>query len=89
MKKNVKVIIIKAKATNGHDRAVQAIVPLEMEASDVIRMKSIPMLSIIGVSVTPPMTANEAIVYVSNAYITITTNPNLSFLKSNFTAYAT
>ena len=88
MKKDVKVIVIKAKAYNGHDRTVQAIVPLEMEASDVIVVKHIPMPSIISISITPPMTVNEAIVYVSNAYIAITTNPNLSFLKSNFTVYA-
>lgn len=88
MKKNVKVIVIKTKAANGHDCTVQAIVSLEMEVSDVIVVKHIPMPSINSIIITPPMTVNEAIVYVSNAYIAITTNPNLSFLKSTFSVYA-
>ena len=88
MKKDVKVIVIKAKAYNGHDRTVQAIVPLDMDVSDVIQMKSIPMLSIIGATVVGPMTQKDAMVYVSCAYHTIFTNPSLSFIKTNLELFA-
>ena len=88
MKKDVKVIVIKAKAANGHDRTVQAIVPLNMDVSDVIQMKSIPMLSIIDATVTEPMTQNDAMVYVSRIFHAIATNPDLSFIKSNLELFA-
>ena len=88
MKKDVKVIVIKAKAANGHDRTVQAIVPPDMDVSDVIRMKSIPMLSIIGATVTGPMTQKDALVYVSCAYHAILTKPDLSYIKSNLELFA-
>ena len=88
MKKDVKVIVIKAKAANGHDRTVQAIVPLDVDVSDVIRMKSIPMLSIIGATVTEPMTQKDAMVYVSHIFHAIATNPDLSYIKSNLELFA-
>ena len=46
--KNVKVIIMKAKAPNGNNRTYRSMVSLDCTVADVCEMRNIPMLSILS-----------------------------------------
>ena len=56
MKKDTKVIIMKAKAPNGNDRVYRTMGPLDFTVADACKMRNISMLTILSVNVTEPMT---------------------------------
>ena len=84
MKKDVKVITINAKMNNGHNRTVQAIAPLDMTATDIIKMKNIPALSIVSTKETAPMTVQEAARCLIRDHLANIFAPNVKPVKSTF-----
>ena len=64
MKKNVKVIIMKAKAPNGNDCVYRTMAPLDFTVADVCKMRNISMLTILSAIVSAPMTEAEAFAYM-------------------------
>ena len=81
MKKNVKVIIMKAKATNGNDRTYRTIAPLDFTVADACKMRKISMLTILSSTVTAPMTEAEAVTYVQNDMLKQFMNPNIMLVN--------
>ena len=81
MKKNVKVIEIRAIAANGNDRTVYAVVTLDVTLADVCKMNNIPMLSIISTNVTAPMTVAEATRYTFQRHAAVVLDPNVALVK--------
>ena len=81
MKKNVKVIIMKAKATNGNDRTYRTIAPLDFTVADACKMRKISMLTILSATVTAPMTEAEAVTYVQNDMLKQFMNPNIMLVN--------
>ena len=80
--KNVKVFEIVSRLQNGHDRTVNAVVPLDAELSDICKGKQIPMLSITSVKVIAPMELKAAVNYVFYKQVALVLNPNTVWFKT-------
>ncbi len=87
-KKNEKVFVIKACLNNGHARTVNVIAPIKTTLADVCRMKNIPMLSIISVKVSEPMSANEADTCFLNEMLAVFTAPNTDLISCSLSLEA-
>ncbi|MBR4005236.1 MAG: hypothetical protein IKI90_05255 [Treponema sp.] len=88
MKKNVKVIIMKAKAPNGNNRTYRTMGSLEMTIADACKMRNIPMLSILSATVSAPMTEADAAAYMMNDYAAQVLAPNAMLVKATFSCIA-
>ena len=84
MKKNMKVIIMTAKAPNGNDRTYRTLCPLDFTVADACKMRNIPMLTILTVKVTAPMTEADAAAYVMNDVLAQMLDPNIMIVKCPF-----
>ena len=82
--KNVKVIIMKAKAPNGNNRTYRTMASLDCTVADVCEMRNIPMLSILSATVTAPMTEADALAYMKKDALTEISAPNTLLVKSRF-----
>jgi len=83
MKKNVKVIIMKAKAPNGNDRVYRTMAPLDFTVADACKMRNIPMLTILSVTESAPMTEAEAIAYMMDDTAAQVFAPNTILVKGS------
>ena len=88
MKKNVKVIIMKAKAPNGNDRVYRTMGSLEMTVADACKMRNIPMLSILSATISEPMTEADAATYMMNDFAAQVLAPNTMLVKGTFARIA-
>ena len=79
MKKNTKVIIMKAKAPNGNDRTYRTLAPLDFTIADACKVRNISVLTIISATVTSPMTEAEAIAYMQKDLFEEIRVPNTMF----------
>ena len=86
MKKDTKVIIMKAKATNGNNRTYRTLASLDMTVADACKMRNISMLTIVSATVTPPMTAADALAYMENDMLKEIMDPNTLIVKAIFGA---
>ena len=81
MKKNMKVIIMKAKAPNGNDRTYRTMAPLDWTVADACKTRNISMLSIHTVKVSAPMTEADAAAYMMNDMLGQMLDPNIRIVK--------
>ena len=81
MKKNVKVIIMKAKAPNGNDLVYRTSSPLDFTVADACKMRNISMLTILSVTESAPMTESEAIAYMLEDTAALVFAPNTRLVK--------
>lgn len=81
MKKNTKVIIMKAKAPNGNNLTYRTLAPLDFTVADACKMRNISMLSIISTNVTAPMTVAEATRYTFQRHAALVLTPNVIPVK--------
>ncbi len=88
MKKNVKVFSIEAQAANGNGRTIHAITSLDMTLADFCKSNNIPLLSIISVKETTPMTERDALNYVIHHHAAVLKNPNSIPVKTNIKLFA-
>ncbi len=88
MKKNMKVIIMTAKAPNGNDLTYRTFGPLDFTVADACRMRNISMLSILTVKVTAPMTEADAAAYMMNDMLGQMLDPNIRIVKSAVNMFA-
>ena len=82
-RKTTKIIEIKARATSGNLRTVQAIAPLDFTLEDCCKLNNIPMLSIISVKESKPLMFEEATDYVIANQIAIAMDPSTTIVKSS------
>ena len=88
MKKDTKVIIMKAKAPNGNDRVYRTMGPLDMTVADACKMRNISMLTILSATVTPPMTETDALDYMQQDMLKEFMAPNSWVVKASMTIFA-
>ena len=81
MKKDTKVIIMKAKAPNGNDRTYRTTTPLGFTVADVCKMRNIPLLSILSATVTAPMTEADALAYMQKDMLAEFLDPTRKMVK--------
>ena len=86
MKKNTKVIIMKAKAPNGNDLTYRTLAPLDFTVADACKMRNISMLSIISATTTAPMTEVDSLAYMMSDYAMQVFDPNIMIVKTTFKA---
>ena len=87
MKKNVKVIIMKAKAPNGNDRVYRTMGPLDFTVADACKMRNISMLTIRSATESAPMTEAEAFAYMMDDTAAQIFAPNTRLVKATIGAY--
>lgn len=83
MKKNVKVIIMKAKAPNGNDRVYRTMAPLDFTVADACKMRNISLLTILSATVSAPMTEAEAIAFMLDDTAAQVFAPNTRLVKGS------
>lgn len=83
MKKDSKVIIMKAKAPNGNDRSYRTLCPLHFSVADACKMRNIPLLSILSVTITAPMTKADALAYMEMDMLDELLNPNKMLVSAS------
>ena len=88
MKKNVKVIEIKAHMNNGHVRTVQAVTPLAKTPAGICKETNIPVLSVFSVKETEPMAEKEAMNYALRCHAALVSDPFTVVIRSTCTVYA-
>ncbi len=86
MKKDTKVIIMKAKAPNGNDHTYRTLAPLDFTVADACKMRNISMLTILSATVTPPMTEPDALAYMESDMLKEIMDPNTFIVKAIFGA---
>ena len=84
MKKDTKVIIMKAKAPNGNDRTYRTLAPLDFTVADACKMRNISMLTILSATITVPMTADDALAYMEKDMFEEITAPNTWLVNASF-----
>lgn len=88
MKKNVKVIIMTAKAANGNNLTYRTMGPLDLTVADACKMRNISMLTIISATVTTPMTEADAFAHMQKDMLEEITAPNTWLVKSSTVLFA-
>lgn len=83
MKKNTKVIIMTAKASNGNDLTYRTLCPLHFTVADACKMRNIPLLSILSATVTAPMTEVDALAYLQNDTLAQMLDPTVRIIKGS------
>ena len=83
MKKDTKVIIMKAKAPNGNDRTYRTLAPLDFTVADACKMRNISMLTILSATITAPMTAADALAYMEKDVLDELLDPTKRVVKSS------
>ena len=86
-KKNAKVIEIKARAASGNDRTIYSVAYLGAKPADLLAINKIPLLSVISIKETAPMTEKEAVRYAFTKQAELMFNPNTRVVKCNITQY--
>ncbi len=84
MKKDTKVIIMKAKAPNGNDRTYRTLCPLDFTVADACKMRNISMLSILSATISVPMTAADALAYMEKDMLDELLDPTKRVVKGSF-----
>ena len=74
---NVKVIEIVSRLENGHARTVYAVVPLTTTALDLCNERKIPLLSVILVKETTPMSLPDAVRHSFHKQTALMMNSNV------------
>ena len=87
MKRDTKVIIMKAKAPNGNNRTYRTLAPLDFTVADACKMRHISMLTILSATVTPPMTEADAFAYMQRDMLEEVMAPNTWLVKSKVTLF--
>ena len=87
MKKDMKVIIMKAKAPNGNDRVYRTMGPLDFTVADACKMRNISMLTILSVNVTEPMTKADAVAFMQKDMLDQISAPNTLLVKATIGFY--
>ena len=87
MKKDTKVIIMKAKAPNGNNRTYRTLAPLDMTVADACKMRNISMLTILSATVTAPMTEVDALDYMQQNMLEEFMAPNSWVVKASMTIF--
>ena len=82
MKKDTKVIIMKAKAPNGNNRTYRTMGSLDFTVADACKMRNISMLTILSATVSAPMTEDEAFDYMQKDLFEEISNPNTLLVKA-------
>lgn len=83
MKKDTKVIIMKAKAPNGNDRTYRTMAPLDFTVADACKMRNISMLTILSATISAPMTAADALAYMEKDVLDELLDPTKRVVKSS------
>ena len=86
MKKDTKVIIMKAKAPNGNNRTYRTLASLDMTVADACKMRNISMLTILSATVTAPMTEADAFAFMQKDMMEEVLAPNTCLVKTIFGA---
>ncbi len=89
MKKDTKVIIMKAKAPNGNDRTYRTMVPLDFTVADACKMRNISMLTILSATITAPMTAADALAFMQKDMLDELLYPTKRVAKGSISLIAT
>ena len=82
MKKDTKVIIMKAKTPNGNDRTYRTMAPLDWTVADACKMRNISILTILSATVTAPMTEADALAYMQKDVLAQMLDPNTMMIKT-------
>ncbi|MBQ9324595.1 MAG: hypothetical protein IJ246_02375 [Clostridia bacterium] len=82
MKKDTKVIIMKAKAPNGNDRTYRTLAPLDFTVADACKMRNISMMTILSATITAPMTAADALAYMEKDMLNELFDPNRMLVEA-------
>ena len=82
MKKDTKVIIMKAKAANGNNRTYRTMAPLDWSVADACKMRNISILTILSATVTAPMTQADAFAYIQKDVLDELNRPNTWLVKA-------
>ena len=88
MKKDTKVIIMKAKAPNGNDLVYRTTLPLDATVADACKMRNISMLTILSATVSAPMTEAEAFAYIQKDMFVELNKLNTYLVNCNVMAFA-
>ena len=88
MKKNAKVIEIRAHMNNGHVRTVQAVTSLAETPAGICKENNIPVLSVFSVKETEPMAEKEAMNYALRCQAALVSDPFTVVIRSTCTVYA-
>jgi len=88
MKKNTKVIIMKAKAPNGNNLTYRTLAPLDFTVADACKMRNISMLTILSATVTAPMTEADAFAYMQKDMFAEYLDPNSTVVKGSWSMIA-
>ncbi len=83
MKKDTKVIIMKAKAPNGNDRTSRNLAPLDFTVADACKMRNISMLTILSATITVPMTVADALAYMEKDMLDELLDPTKRMVKGS------
>ncbi len=84
MKKDTKVIIMKAKTPNGNDHTYRTLAPLDFTVADACNMRKISLLTIRSASVTAPMTETDAVAYLMNDVYKQMLDPNVMIFSTTY-----
>ena len=88
MKKDTKVIIMKAKAPNGNDRTYRTLAPLDFTVADACKMRNISMLTILSATITVPMTAADALAFMQKDMLDEMLDPTKRLVKGSISLIA-
>ena len=88
MKKDTKVIIMKAKAPNGNDRTYRTLAPLDFTVADACKMRNISMLTILSATITVPMTAADALAFMQKDMLDEMLDPTKRLVKGSINLIA-
>ena len=88
MKKNTKVIIMKAKAPNGNNLTYRTLCPLHFTVADACKMRNIPLLTILSATVTAPMTEADALAFAQKDAVAECFDPSRMLVKISTGAIA-
>ena len=83
MKKDTKVIIMKAKAPNGNDHTYRTLAPLDFTVADACKMRNISMLTILSATITAPMTTDDALAYMEKDMLDELLDPTKRMVKGS------
>ena len=83
MKKDTKVIIMRAKAPNGNDRTYRTLAPLDFTVADACKMRNISMLTILSATITAPMTVADALAYMEKDMMDELLDPTKRVVKGS------
>jgi len=82
MKKNRKVFEIKAHAANGNLRTVYAVMSLNDTLADACKKDDIPMMSVMSVRVSAPMTEVDALCCSIMKTLVLCCDPRITYAKT-------